>query len=122
MTNKKLIIIFAVVFVVFAVGAFVINTIQPDDNIAIISVNGKEVKEVDLNSDGSFDLKTEYGINKIQIKDGKISVYEADCPDKLCVRHGGLRNKYDAIVCLPNKVVIEYKNDNKTIDAVAGGR
>ena len=123
MTNKKLIIIFAVIFVVFAAGAFVINTIQPDDIIAIISVKGKRVKEVDLNKNDTFDLKTEYGTNKIVINDGKISVGEADCPDKLCVRHGGLRNKYDAIVCLPNKVVIEYKNNSKkTIDAVTGGR
>lgn len=120
MTNKKLIIIFAVIFVVFVMGAFVINSIQPEGNIAIISVNGKEVKEVDLSVEETFDLKTEYGNNTIQIKDGVISVCEADCPDKLCVRHGGLRNKYDAIVCLPNKIVIEYKNSSGEIDAVAG--
>ncbi len=119
MTNKKLIIIFAVIFVVFVMGAFVINSIQPEDDAVIISVNGKEVKEVDLSKNETFDLKTEYGNNTIQIKDGVICVCEADCPDKLCVRHGGLRNKYDAIVCLPNKIVIEYKNGGE-IDAVAG--
>ena len=122
MTNKKLIIIFSVVFVFFVAAAFVINTIQPDDNTAIISVNGKKVKEVDLSKDETFEIKTEYGKNTISVKDGAISVKDADCPDGLCVRHGGLRNKYDAIVCLPNKMIIEYKNGGGDIDAVTGGR
>lgn len=119
MTNKKLIIIFLVVFLVFAAGAFVINKIQPEEKTAIISVNGKKVKEIDLNKDETFDLKTDNGHNKITVKDGEIFVTDADCPDKLCVRHGSLKNKYDAIVCLPNKVVIEYKNADDTV-AVTG--
>ena len=115
MTNKKLIVIFSVVFLVFIAGAFVINRIQPEEKTAIISVNGKKVKELDLNKDDTFDLKTDHGKNTIKVKDGEIFITEADCPDKLCVRHGSLKNKYDAIVCLPNKVVIEYKDADDTV-------
>lgn len=119
MTNKKLIVIFLVVFVVFIGGAFVINRIQPDEKTAIISVDGKKVKEINLDKDDTFDLKTDHGHNTITVKDGGIFVAEADCPDKLCVRHGNLKNKYDAIVCLPNRVVIEYKDADDTV-AVTG--
>ena len=119
MTNKRLIIIFLFVFLVFVAGAVVINRIQPEEKTAIISVNGKKVKEIDLNKDDTFDLKTDRGQNKITVKDGEIFVAEADCSDKLCMRHGSLKNKYDAIVCLPNKVVMEYKDADDTI-AVTG--
>ena len=117
--NRKLIIIFSVIFAVFSVAALIINTIKPEENIAIISVGGTVVREVDLDTDTSFLLESENGTNSIAVKNGMIYIVDATCPDKLCVRHGELHNKFDAIVCLPNKVVIEYKN-GASIDAVAG--
>lgn len=117
--NRKLIIIFTVIFFVFAIGACIINSIQPDEKIAVIKINGKDTHQIDLTVERDFSIKTEYGTNNVSIKDGAIYMKSSDCPDKLCVRHGQLQNKYDAIVCLPNKLVIEYKN-GKTLDAVAG--
>ncbi len=117
--NKKLVIIFASVFVVFAIAACVINSIQPDEKVAVITVNGEEFKVVDLTQEQSFDITTEHGKNTVMVKDEQIYMKDADCPDKLCVRHGKLQNKYDAIVCLPNKIIIDYKNE-ADIDAVSG--
>lgn len=117
--NKKLVIIFASIFVVFVLAACIINSIQPKDNIVVVTVEGKQSYEIDLSKEQEFDIKTQYGVNNVSVKDGKIYIVDASCPDKLCVRHGELHNKYDAIVCLPNKVVIEYKNSTE-IDAVAG--
>lgn len=119
MTNKKLIIIFVCIFIVFAVGAFVINSIEPTEDLAVITVNGEFYREVDLTKEDNFVIETEKGYNTISVKNNMIYVTEATCPDQLCVRHGELHNKYDAIVCLPNKVVIEYKTDSG-IDAIAG--
>ncbi len=118
-TNKKLIIVFSAVFILFLTAAFILNSIRPAESAVIISVDGKQVKEVDLSKDDTFSLKTEFGTNEISVKGNTICIKDATCPDKLCVRHGKLRNKYDAIVCLPNKVVIEYK-DKSEYDAVAG--
>ena len=119
MTNKKLIVVFAVVFCVFTVLAVFLTFLKPDDNVAVISVNGKEYETVSLDDDREFTVATEYGENKIEIKDGNIRVLSADCPDKLCIRHGKLHSKYDSIVCLPNKLVVEYKTDD---DMVVSGR
>ena len=117
MTNKKLAVIFAVVFLVFTVLAICLTFIKPDENVAVISVNGKEYETVSLDVDRDFIVNTEYGENKIEIKDGNIRVLSADCPDKLCIRHGKLHSKYDSIVCLPNKLVIEYKTDENLVVA-----
>ena len=117
--NKKFVIIFSVIFVVFSVAALIINTVKPEENIALISIDGEVVREINLENDTAFLLESENGTNSIEVKNGTIYITDATCPDKLCVRHGELHNKFDAIVCLPNKVVIEYKN-GASIDAVAG--
>lgn len=117
--NKKLVIIFFVVFVFFVLLAFVVGGLKPNNNIALITVDGKAFREVDLLNEQDFIIKTEYGSNSISVKGGNIYVEDASCPDKLCVRHGKLYNRYDSIVCLPHRVVIEYKN-SAGLDAVAG--
>lgn len=117
MTNKKLAVVFAVVFLVFTILAICLTFIKPDENVAVISVNGKEYETVSLDVDRDFIVNTEYGENKIEIKGGNIRVLSADCPDKLCIRHGKLHSKYDSIVCLPNKLVIEYKTDENLVVA-----
>ncbi len=117
--NKKLVIIYLIIFVSFVLAAVLIGYIKPDNNTAVITVDGKKVYEADLTKPRSFDVNTQNGTNSIVISDGNIYIKDATCPDKLCVRHGILHNKYDSIVCLPNKLVIEYKSE-KTVDAVSG--
>ena len=46
------------------------------------------------------------GYNIVEIRDGKVSVTEASCPDQICVRHGPTDQTADPIVCLPNKLVV----------------
>ncbi len=120
MTNKKFIIIFACIFLVFTVGAFVVGSISPDEDIAQITVDGEIYREMDLSEDGMLVVKTKGGHNIVNVKNGEIFIVEATCPDKLCVRHGKLKGRYDSIVCLPHKIVIEYKTSSSDIDAVAG--
>ncbi len=71
-------------------------------------------------------LKVEYGdsYNLLEIKDGKIRVSEAGCPDNTCVKMGWLSSSAP-IVCLPNHLVIKYVSDYNGrdevgIDAAAG--
>lgn len=61
-------------------------------------------------------VKTEFGYNLIEIGDGKVRVIEADCPDKLDVKQGYIERPGEVIVCLPNKLVIEIKGENKDND------
>ncbi len=120
MTNKKLILIFSLIFLVFSLCAVILTFITPDEDKAVITVNGEFYREMNLNEDGMFVINAKGGHNIVNVKNGEIFIVEATCPDKLCVRHGKLRSKYDSIVCLPHKIVIEYKTDSKDIDAVAG--
>ena len=120
MSNKKFIFIFALIFLVFSLLALVVNMQEPDSDTVQITVDGELYKELDINEDGMFVIKTNDGHSIVNVKNRDVFVVEATCPDKICVKHGKLFNKYDSIICLPNRIVIEYKNSKSDIDAVTG--
>ena len=49
------------------------------------------------------------GWNVVQIKDGKVSVTSADCPEQVCVHHNSIDTAGETIICLPHKLVIEVE-------------
>jgi hypothetical protein len=89
---------------------------------AQIKVHGKLIKTLDLsvNQDWSYESKSGE-INKVQVKDKKVRVYEANCPDQIDVDTGWKSKNGDSIVCLPHSFVIELTGgktiqDGKTVD------
>lgn len=62
------------------------------------------------------------GHNDLMIQDGVVWLEEATCPDKLCVLQGKIQYSGDAIICLPNAVVVEIAGegaDALEMDAVS---
>ncbi|MGN0721820.1 MAG: NusG domain II-containing protein, partial [Anaerovoracaceae bacterium] len=45
--------------------------------------------------------------NHITIKDGQVSMSYSTCRNQVCVNTGAISQTKDAIVCLPNRVVVE---------------
>ena len=83
-----------------------------------ITVDGEVYCRVSLDTDTTFDVITgENGQykNTICVKDGKVSVSYANCPDGICKNHREIKYEGESIICLPHKlsVVIEggEKND-----------
>ena len=58
------------------------------------------------------------GYNVVTVREGKIAVTEADCPDQYCVKQG-FCNSGVQIVCLPHGLVISFVND-AGIDGAVG--
>ena len=80
--------------------------------------DGKLLYTLDLRIDQQKTVKSEYGTNIITVKDGKIAVTEADCPDGYCM-DGGFCSGGAQIVCLPNRLVIRFGGEPE-IDAAVG--
>jgi hypothetical protein len=75
---------------------------------AVLRVAGKEHKTFNLSEAQTYTYKDPDGdINVIEVKNGKIGITYANCPDQLCVRKGFISNVGDTIACLPHKLVIE---------------
>ena len=83
-----------------------------------VEVDGKAYTVLALTQDTSLEIKTERGTNFLVIKDGRAYVSEADCPDKICVRHSPISEKGETIICVPHRVVITITGESKA-DAVA---
>lgn len=60
--------------------------------------------------------------NIVEVKDGYVSVTEADCADLICVRTGKIQNQGDVIACLPHKLIIYIRSEEESqeADVIAG--
>lgn len=75
-----------------------------------VSVEGTIIETFDL--DETVDqVISGYGggTNHLIIKDGGVSIAEASCPDKVCVRQGIITETGQSLVCLPNKLIVTLK-------------
>lgn len=79
---------------------------------------GKLIHTLDMEVDRVVEIRTENGYNRIEIKNGRIAVTEADCPDHYCVDRGFCSGGVQ-IVCLPNRLVIRFVGEGN-LDGVAG--
>ena len=56
------------------------------------------------------------GVPKVvfhQYADGSIAFIKSDCPDKICIRSGRLKNAGQFAACLPNKVMLKIVSEEK---------
>lgn len=118
--NDVLIIVLALVV---AGAFFIFNALasQGDVKTVRISVNGQPYKTVQLGVQPQL-VEVSIGgrVNVIQIDEQGARMVEANCPDHLCVNQGEITKKNQTIVCLPNKVVVEFlQNEDSEFDAIS---
>lgn len=83
--------------------------------------NGQVTDTLFLNQNGTFRYESANGgYNIVEIRDGRVSVIEASCPDQICVRHGPTDQTADPIVCLPNKLVVRVLPPEGEADQLDG--
>ncbi|MBQ7416179.1 MAG: NusG domain II-containing protein [Oscillospiraceae bacterium] len=85
---------------------------------AEVWLDGALYKTVDLGVDQEFTVRSDRGSNTVTVKDGKIAVTAADCPDHYCMERGFCGGGTQ-IVCLPNRLVIKFVGE-QDVDGVVG--
>ena len=126
--GDKIVGIVLLVIVVLAIGIVSIYKIliKGSENIAVIKSDGKVFKTIDLNKvveEQEFTIKTGNGhFNTILVKHNSISVKDANCLHKECVKSGTISQPGGIIVCLPNKLIISIEGKQvKENNSVDGG-
>ena len=75
--------------------------------------DGQLLREIDLS-----DVREPYEFvweddagnrNRVRVEPGRIAVTDANCPDRLCVHQGWLSRALPPIVCLPHRLMIQWK-------------
>ncbi len=108
-------LLLAAVIVVSVVLYFVFRPLGTGDSV-VVRVDGRVVGEYSLSRDSEYDLNG--GTNRIEIKNGKARMINADCPDSICIKQGWVSRRGECITCLPNRVVVEVVKENDTVDLV----
>lgn len=84
-----------------------------------VEVNGELFGTYDLDQDRTIEVKSEFGTNIVEIREGRAYVTDADCPDKLCVHDSKSGELLKEIICLPNRMVLRISEDKEAYDAFA---
>ena len=117
MKSKYWIMILAAIFILCLVSVLPLFFAEPAAmaqikySSSVMTVRLKEDQELTFTSDNG-------GYNTVTVKDGKIAVTEADCPDQYCVQRG-FCGSGTPIVCLPHSLVIEFLGEQE-IDGLLG--
>lgn len=114
--DRILLLSFAAVALLL-LGIFaVMERLQGPQAYALISVDGKNIREIELQSapDQQISL-SEYGAEVVlEICDHQIRFLSSDCPDHLCMGFGWLDHQPQSAVCMPNRVAVTI-NDQPTL-------
>ena len=84
-------------------------------NYITITKDGEKIGVYSLAENREITIGEGEEINVIEVKDGKVSMKSASCPDHLCEKQMKIQYDMQSIICLPNKVVITI-NSSKTLD------
>ena len=119
MKTKTWIVLIAVILLV-SLGLS-IPLLLPGEDAAYAEIysQGSRIRFVDLSIDQELTVDTPSGgHNVVTVRDGKIAVTEANCPDHYCM-HRGFCSSGAQIVCLPNQLIIQFTGE-LAVDTVIG--
>lgn len=118
--NKKITAAAVIIALAAAAGiaAWLIMIDLPRTNpTAEIYLDGELLKTVPLSEECEFTVECGNGCNVVTVRGGTVSVTDADCPDKVCVRTGAISGGAVPIVCLPHRLEIRVVNGEDGLDA-----
>ena len=101
----------------FALAAYLLAGLYSREGSKVVIRVDKEVFGIyDLTVDTTVPVTGEGFSNILVIRDGKADMTEADCPDRICVKHRPVSRVGETIVCLPHKVVVEVIGEGDSPD------
>lgn len=101
--RADIILVSSLLFVSLVLYFFVVLS-RTSGSVAVVRLNGKELAKIDMRKDGIYTLND--GTNEVTVKDGKVFMSYADCPDKICIGMGEIRYTGECITCLPNRMTV----------------
>lgn len=113
-TKKDAGLLAAVLLVAGAAALFFWFPGRAQGELVRITVDGRLYGEYELARDRQIRVEEGTHYNEVVIRDKKVYVTEADCPDKYCVMHHEIGKSKETIVCLPHRMVVEIVSVGET--------
>lgn len=110
-------VIIGLVLIGSAAAMLIMNRSGGGSRTAVICC-GDIRRELSLSEDGVFRFD---GIDaEFEVKNGKIRLTNASCPDKLCEKTGFIGSAGQSIICVPNKITVSVAGLDEGIDVTVG--
>ena len=110
--NLILVLAIAAVACVGLVATRLMGANTNADTATVVIRDGEQnVHELPLSQNTTKTVTTDLGTNLIEIKDGRVRVEEADCPNQDCVHQGWIDAAGQQIVCLPHKLTVDIVDE-----------
>lgn len=89
----------------------ILSLIPKGGKYAVVRSDGEIAAKLPLNEDTTYTIENSRGYNVITVKDGRVSVTDASCPDGICRRTGWISGSDDlsVIVCAPNGITVSIE-------------
>ena len=101
-----------------SIAAIVIMNLSGGGSRTAVIRCGDVKRELSLNRDGLFRFD---GIDaEFEVKDGKIRLTAASCPDKICEKTGYIGSSGQSIICVPNKITVTVVGSGESVDVTVG--
>lgn len=112
--KKKDIFLIGGILIIVLISFLINNIINLKGSSSVeIYVNGELYEEVSITKDKEIRIENNNGYNIVKIHDKGVEIIDASCPDKVCVHTGFIDKPSKSIVCIPNKVNIKIKTNDK---------
>ena len=119
------ILLVLVILALAVVLLFVIHSRGREGSYVVVMIRNKETARYSMTINGVYDINGDNdnngdngNTNRVEIKDGRVRMIEASCPNHLCIRQGWISLEGQSIVCLPNKVVVRIEGSGNGPDFV----
>lgn len=124
MSKKKIyndIILVLVILLIVALSFIYIASNKKSGKKVIVKQDGNIIQEIKLDERAKYKINIPGGgYNTIVVKNGQVSMLEADCKDQICVRHNPIKFDKEVIICLPHRLSVEIVSDEKSkMDMIA---
>jgi len=110
--RRNMVILMCIILAGIVCGTLVRLSSEKEGTYAVIEVDGSEQARLYLDQDTEIRVGDgQQGYNVVRVRNGRIFVSEADCPDQICVREGGKSKNKEVIACLPHKMIIMVRSE-----------
>ena len=119
MKTKYWIILLALVLVLsLGLSFWLLRPKAPEKTVTVVQ-DGIVTQVLDLSENQILELTgSNGGTNTVEIRDGKVAVTHASCPDHICMAMGWCDSGMP-IACLPNGLILTFTED-PGLDGTAG--
>ncbi len=104
--NKFDLVIIAVSSILAVALMFVFNSGKHVGQYAEVYLANELVVRIDLQTKEERLIKIKDNLIIKVFNDGSVAVVESDCPDKICLKTGKIKEVGQSIVCVPNRLLI----------------